>query len=45
MDTDHQDANEHRIIEIVEIMFLISELGGRSVKSFDLLEENVVDFD
>jgi hypothetical protein len=26
-------------------MFLISELSGRQVKKFDLLEENVVDFD
>lgn len=28
------DSNEQRIIEIVEIMFLMSELNGRFVKRF-----------
>lgn len=46
-ETDDEEAmsSEQRIVEIIEIMFLISELSGRPVKSFELMEENSVDFD
>ena len=39
------DANEQRIIQIIEIMFLMSELSGRPVKPFELYDENIVHFE
>ncbi len=37
--------NEQRIIEIVELMFLASQLDGRQVKKFELFDQNIVDFE
>lgn len=44
MQHNQVEQTQKRITQIIEIMFLLSELKGRKVKNFELLSQHTIDF-
>lgn len=45
LENDLVEHTQKRITEVIEIMFLLSELTGRPVKHFELLNQPALDFE